>query len=329
MGVGDLLGKLFGADSGKSDTPLRAYGKLPMYAEYRRLEVSPGTPTAYSQWLDAGRLAWVNSPTKTPQGVTRPARLLLRLPDAREWIVASVWDSRDTVGRVFPFSFFVACPPEALGDSAVERFIAATALFAAFDRAHGELPQLAAGGDFYRYYGKRRIPLRAEDHADRLSRARTDAAAIDAQAWLRQISPDGKVDPGLLFGALKRRAVRWQTQSDAVDGLAISCPLVPDASIAAQVVMWLEWLGPLLARRTPWIVLPADGARPGAAAHLLLRNPMPDDFQLLTTDDAVYGFIERIGYVPTDPTGSSIVSVAEPPAGSLLHWLRENGPKPA
>ena len=100
MGVGNLLGKLFGSDANKNEALLRAYGKLPMYAEYRRLEVTPGTPTAYSQWLDAGRLAWCNAPSKTQDGQTRTTRLLIGLPDSREAIVATLWDSRDSLGRV-------------------------------------------------------------------------------------------------------------------------------------------------------------------------------------------------------------------------------------
>ena len=99
MGVGRLIGRLLGGDADKSDAILRAYGKLPLYAEYRRLEVSPGTPTAFSQWMDAGRLAWVRSPSKSETGATRPSRLLIGLPDTKEAVVASVWDSRDSFER--------------------------------------------------------------------------------------------------------------------------------------------------------------------------------------------------------------------------------------
>ena len=101
--VGNFFGKLFSgqpADEGK-DLPLRAYGKLPMYAEYRRLQVAPGTPTVYSQWMDAGRLAWVQAAAQRGEkGSMVSTRLLGKLPAQKELVVASMWDSRDNVGRI-------------------------------------------------------------------------------------------------------------------------------------------------------------------------------------------------------------------------------------
>ncbi|RMF85807.1 MAG: DUF2094 domain-containing protein, partial [Planctomycetota bacterium] len=178
MGVGEFIGKLFGGgDADKNVAVLRAYGKLPMYAEYRRLEVAPGAPSQFSQWMDAGRLAWVRSPQKSENGVTRPTRLMFRLPDAKEVVVASLWDSRDSLGRVFPFSFFIVCPPDALGANALERWASAVSIFATLERAHGELAQLGSGGDFYRLYAKRAVLLRPDDLDERVSRLLADAQA--------------------------------------------------------------------------------------------------------------------------------------------------------
>ncbi|MFQ5806265.1 MAG: hypothetical protein ACE5I3_07440, partial [Phycisphaerae bacterium] len=129
---------------GKKDTVLRAYGKLPIYAEYRRLEVSPGTPTAFSQWMDAGRLAWVRSPSKSEASTTRPSRLVIGLPGTKEAIVASVWDSRDSLGRAYPFAFFVVCPPEALGRDLLQRWVAAASIHHAFDQLYFQLHSLGS-----------------------------------------------------------------------------------------------------------------------------------------------------------------------------------------
>lgn len=327
MGVGEFLGKLFGADAGKGETILRAYGKLPMYAEYRRLEVSPGAATAFTQWLDAGRLAWVNSCAKST-GTTRASRLMLRLPDVREWIVASIWDSRDTVGRVFPFCFFAVAAPEALGDDTVERFTSALALFEEFDAAHGELTRLGAGGDFYRLYARRKLALRPDDLPARVARLRAAAAAIDARAWFRSFAPDGQIDPALWFGTLVRRGQRWVASPELSGNLAISCPLVAGAPCEAQTLLWLDWIEPLANRlgRSPWLVMPAAPAGPGAASHLLLRDPMPGDFQLLTTDAATYGYVERIGDPPPASTETGATILVEPPTGSLVEWLKKQAP---
>ncbi len=325
MGVGDLLGKLFGGEPAKGDAPLRAYGKLPMYAEYRRLELSPGAPTAFSQWMDAGRLAWVNAMSKSGAGSTRPSRLFLRLPGLREIAVASVWDSRDTVGRVFPFSFFVIASPDALGENLTERLASAMALFEAFDAAHAELNRLGAGGDFYRLYAKRRLPLRPPDVQDRAAALRSQSGGVDASVWFKSFSPDGKLDPAIWFGTLVRRGQRWKGNASLASNLAISCPMIANVSSAAQALIWLEWLEPLAAKipAIPWFVLPADASRNGASMHVALREPMPGDFQLLTSDESSYGFVERIGEMPTASTDSSSLVFVDPPTTPLGAWLRD------
>jgi hypothetical protein len=209
MGVGQLIGKLFGGEAGRNEAVLRAYGKLPIYAEYRRLELSPGTPIAFSQWLDAGRLAWVRSPSKSGASTTRPSRLMVGLPGAKEAIVASVWDSRDSLGRVFPFAFFVVCPAEALGGDLVERWVVATGIYRWFDRLYGQLHSLGSGGDFYRFYQKRSIALRPDDLAEQVEALRAAAAGIAAESWFRSVRFDGQITPATWLAGLLRRAERW------------------------------------------------------------------------------------------------------------------------
>ena len=187
--VGQFFGKLFSGQTEKNEALLRAYGKLPFYAEYRRLEVSPGTPTLFSQWLDAGRLAWARSATVSGKGALRGSRLLIQLPDTKEAVVARLWDSRDSLGRVFPFAFFIVCPPEALGAEPVARWTAALAVCECFERLHAELGQLARGGNFYKAYGKRVIPIRPDDADERSERLRRQAAAVSGREWFKAISP--------------------------------------------------------------------------------------------------------------------------------------------
>ena len=322
MGVGRLIGKLFGGDAGKHETVLRAYGKLPLYAEYRRLEVAPGAPTAFSQWMDAGRLAWVRSPAKSDAGTTRTSRLLVGLPNTKEAIVANVWDSRDSLGRVFPFAFFVVCPPATLGRDPIERWVAAASIHCAFAQLHTELHSLGSGGDFYRFYQQRVITLRPEDLAERVSKLRAQAAEIAAKPWFEALSLDGDVAPERWFAGLLHRGQRWAAQPDSLAETAISCPLAKGFSYETQVVLWLEWLGGLFKKvgKTPWLVVPTESEQSAPTLNLVIRDLLPDDYQLLTTDDRTYGFVEHLS-APPAVDADEAPEPADVTTDSLLAWL--------
>ncbi len=406
--VGNFIGKLLGQPGGAAnanEAPLRAYGKLPMYAEYRRLEVAPGAPTLFSQWMDAGRLAWVQAAAQRGEpGNVVPSRLALQLPGAKELVIASIWDSRDTVGRVFPFSFFVTCPPDALGAEPVEKWASALSIFRAFDQAHSEINIIGRGGDFYRHYRGRTVVLRPPDLADRVRSLMQQAAQIDAQAWFagaRFAARDGQATtskpqaaaapaasveqaaasspeaaapadqqpaPGApagsvaqpqpasaagapapsqpatavagasgmdgastsggvtakdWFSSLARRSARWRSQPADAAQIAVGCPLSDGPSPDAQIALWLRWLEPFArqAHRTPGMIAPAG--RDGRAGYLVLRDIMPDDFQLLTSQAADYGFVDDLSRPGTAPPDAASVV---PPQGSLLSWLASQGP---
>lgn len=324
--VGKLFGKLFSgppsADGNRAT--LRAYGKLPMYAEYRRLEVSPGTATAYSQWMDAGRLAWVQaSARREEKGAMVPSRMLVQLPGAKEVVVASLWDSRDNVGRVFPFSFFVVSALDALGRDPFQRWTSATYIFDQFDRAYGELSVLRGGGDFYRHCRGRTVLLTPEDLAERQRALLDQASKIDAQAWFTALDLPS-VTPTDWFSALVRRAARWNRQPGDMAQLAIGCPLADGISFNAQAMLWLRWIEPLAkrAKKTAWLVSPGCTNGSGCSAYLILRDLIPDDFQLLTSQARDYSFVENLAVLPSSvPDGAASVV---PPQGSLLSWLADS-----
>ena len=162
--VGQFFGKLFSGHSSPGEVILRAYGKLPLYAEYRRLEVSPGLPTMFSQWLDEGRLAWMRSSEDNAKGTTLATRVVLHWSVSREWLIANIWDSRDSLGRVFPFAFFIVCSPESLGNTLLERWTSCVAIHEFFDQAHAQLARVGTGGDFYRLYRQRAVPTQPPDY---------------------------------------------------------------------------------------------------------------------------------------------------------------------
>lgn len=329
-GIGSFLGRLFGGEGDRNQAVLRAYGKLPFYAEYRRLEVSPGTPTAFSRWLDEGRLAWVRSPTRSSAGTTRASRLLIGLPECREVVVASVWDSRDSLGRIFPFSFFVICPADALGTDPLQQWVAADAIHSLFAQLHAELHHLGSGGDFYRHYYKRAVPLRPDDADARLERLRTAAAAIPAADWFGSAGLDHSIAPADWYAGLLRRMRRWVAQPAGASELALSCPLARGAPYTVQVVLWLTWLGGLIRKsgRMPRLIVPAEEAPAPACLHLLLRDLMADDYQLLTSDEAAYGFVEHLAAVPALAPDTGPVPPVEPPSGGLLEWFARNAAVP-
>jgi hypothetical protein len=323
MGVGRFFEKLFRGDEPAGDTVVRAYGKLPMYAEYRRLEVAPGTATLFSRWMDEGRLAWAKSPTRSPHGATRPTRLMVRLPETKEAIIASVWDSRDSLGRVFPFAFFVVTPIDALGANPLVQWTAAASLHRAFDRMHGELSTLGTGGDFYRHYAKRSVPLRGEDLEERVNALYEDARQVGIEEWFGGLGLDKSVTPAAWFDGLMRRADRWRAQPPSLAEAALSCPLAAKLSYGAQLVVWLQWIGPLLQKsgRTPWIVMPAENSA-ASSVTLLIRDLLPDDFQLLTSDADAYGYVEKLAAVPAG-AGEALRAA---PGGGFLDWVIANAP---
>lgn len=311
--MGQFFGKLFASGSGRQEAVLRAYGKLPMYAEYRRLEVSPGAPTAFTEWLDEGRLAWVRGTGDGQRGSIRHSHLVLR--QQREWIVASVWDSRDSLGRLAPFSFFVACPPDALGDDWLQRYAAAFVLHQYFDQLYGGLSSVGHGTDFYRLYQKRALPLRPDDLARRSEDLRQRAQQITAATFTPSLESIAG-GAGVWFASLLEHARRWRSEAAALAELAVACPVTRSPEPAVQAVFWLHWLQSLRKSPDPApnLILPCDGGL-ARRVYLLVRDPLPGDFQLLTTDAAGYRYVQDLGAkAGADPADSAAPSGAAVPA---------------
>lgn len=333
--LGGFIRGMFGGPAKDEPPPtgdllLRAYGKLPFFPEYRRLEITPGAPTVYSQWMDAGRLAWCRSPTKSEHGVTRPSRIVLRLPECKEVVVASVWDSRDSAGRVFPFSFFVVCLPELLGNDSTEQWVAARGLHLSFDKAYAELSGFSAGGDFYRLYSRRYLPPRPADLLEQVAGLRQEAAAMPSLDWFRAWAPDGKLDPTVWFANLEKNAAGWRAGESAAN-LAVSCPLASGYSYPAQTICWLTLLSGVAGRsgKPLTFIGPGTESPEGASLHFVIRDPKPDDFQLLSSDAGRYGFVENLATVPA-PSASiepATATTAEPGV-PLLEWMYRNAAGP-
>lgn len=325
--VGQFLNKLFSgvaASSGAQIVPLRAYGKWPLYAEYRRLELAPGVSTVFSQWLDAGRLAWMHAAPRFEQPAKMAhCRLLLRLPGAKELVIASVWDSRDNVGREFPFSFFITCPPEALGADALEVFTSTVFVWDLFDGYYAELRRLTSG-DFYKAYQKRAIAPKRDDLAERVRALLELASRIDAEAWFAGLGVKDQ-NAADWFGSLVRRSQRWQQAPNAAAQLAVSCPLAAGVASDPQACIWLRWFEPFAraAGRAAWLIAPGrEHAGPGLL-HLGLRDLLPEDFQLMTAQAGEYGYVENLLRTPKSVEGGADGAAAGDPAprGSLLSWF--------
>jgi len=329
--VGQFFGKLFAGSAGKQDLVLRAYGKLPFYAEYRRLEVAPGAPTVFSQWLDEGRLTWVRATPDAARGRMRTTRLVLRWSGLEEWVVATVWDSRDNLGRLFPFTFFVTGAPAVFGEDRLQRLTACFALHELFDELHAGLHALASGGDFYRLYRQQALPARPADLAGRVEALRDQASRIAWPAWfeaaeLGDAAKPERRGPGAAAAWLadvRRRAERWAAQPGLVSELALSCPLARDATNAAQALLWLEWTATWNSSNgpEPCLMIPAVQASGPARMQVIFRQLLPSDFQLLTTDAGQYGYVENLG--PSSPGAISPESSPDPTlaSASLLEAL--------
>jgi hypothetical protein len=321
-----FLGRLFSGQSETGELLLRAYGKLPMYAEYRRLEVSPGTATTFSQWLDDGRLAWIKATVDGVRGAPRGARAVLQWPDSRECVVANVWDSRDSLGRTFPFAFFVVCPGEWLGKDWAQRWVTCAAIHAQLDEAHARLGALGMGGDFYRVYRQQAILANVADLEQRVEALRREADGFDLVKWFAAAELAGQ-SGGPWFAGLARRAGQWRSGAAVLGELGVSVPLAAGFSPEAQGVLWLDWLAALAgpAARPPSLIGPGADAAAAAAGrlHVIFRPPLPGDFQLLTEDAAGYGYVDHLATVGAGTAANAagaVVGVAAP-AGSLREAL--------
>ncbi len=317
-----FLGRLFSGQSEAGELLLRAYGKLPMYAEYRRLEVSPGTATTFSQWLDDGRLAWIKATVDGVRGAPRGARVVLQWPDSRECVVANIWDSRDSLGRSFPFAFFVVCPGEWLGKDWAQRWVMCATIHKQLDEAHTRLGALGMGGDFYNVYRQQAIIANAADLEQQVEALRRKAQALDLAEWFAAAELPGQ-SAGPWFAGVARRAGQWRSGAALLAELGVSVPLAAGFSAEAQGVLWLDWLAALAgpAARPPSLIGPGADAAGAARLHVIFRPPLPGDFQLLTEDAAGYGYVDHLINGPNAGTDAAAGIGVAAPAGGLREAL--------
>ncbi len=317
--IGNFIRGLFAGNAGGlgADLPLRAYGKLPFYAEYRRLDLAPGAPTAFSRWLDDGRLAWARALAGGALGATSGMRLALHPPGQKEWIVARVWDSRDSLGRVFPFTFFVVAPLESHAEQPLQLFVAANALLHDIERYHAEIGRLSAGGDFYAAFGKQVLPPPPADVSARADRLVHQAATltwgdwVDATGWPFPVAE-------AWFATLRRRADAWRAAPTALDEAAVAFPLIRGVAVDEQVTFWLTYLT-RLTKRELMLLWSADAHGPaGGRLFVLTRKLINEDFQLLTSDAEKYPLVDDLTPAVTASNPAAACDPdAAPPATAL------------
>jgi hypothetical protein len=153
----------------------------------------------------------------------------------REWVIARLWDSRDSLGRKFPFCFFVVCPQGDIGDGPLERLGATVHYARAFDAAWRERGSLS-GRDFAKVYGDFAIeppPERAAAETAELRRA--------AETWESGADVGDPIAIGVSAAAGRIGELR---QPGAVRRF---CGALSEAGAAeAQAAAWLSWLEPAL-----------------------------------------------------------------------------------
>ncbi|HMQ15447.1 MAG TPA: TagF domain-containing protein, partial [Phycisphaerae bacterium] len=119
------LGQLISGFFAPRDLPLRAYGKVPFAAEYRRLNAGGPAASAFCRWLDDGRAAWMQH---SDQPAVAPTRLFVRPVPRGDFVAAHIRGSHDSLGRPFPLAFFVTIPRAAVGDDPLAAWLIAPRL---------------------------------------------------------------------------------------------------------------------------------------------------------------------------------------------------------
>ncbi|NUQ50900.1 MAG: DUF2094 domain-containing protein, partial [Phycisphaerae bacterium] len=148
------LGQLISGLFAPRDLPLRAYGKVPFAAEYRRLNTGGPAASAFCRWLDDGRAAWMQH---SDQSAVAPTRLFVRPIPRGDFVAAHIRGSHDSLGRPFPLAFFVTIPRAALGDDPLAAWLIARRLDEQLAVLFDELAAVERADGFQAAFGSRRL----------------------------------------------------------------------------------------------------------------------------------------------------------------------------
>lgn len=285
--TGGLLQSLLGGPR-RVALPLSLYGKLPVYKDFLRVNVTGAEATALRAWLDRGFSRFWEADDASRDADLPPHAFLLHLPGADGAVLGRLRGSHDSGGlRRFPLALFVVQPAGKGAGRTLPllHFLGQSlpALLAA-DQA------VAAAGDVETLY-------------DRARELTLCGSIPDTQGVLAKLGDDiaGQTEAGFaraLYGPEAERlwpALRQLlTRAAGTGRLAVRLPVTQELPLVSQALLWVSVLVGPEGRRQPPVSVLLPLTEPAAGLVLLQRDLRPDDTLLFNPDCRSFEFVEDL-----------------------------------
>lgn len=276
---------------GRREAALRAFGKLPIEADFLPPLVGGDAGEWYMGWIENGRK---NYPDYGPPVASRFWLLLAPVGESHA-VVAVLKNSRDRKGREYPFTVFVTIPR-----SMISAAIPAAAhwLWATWQILEVAIETLAGVQDVGAYCSF--CQNRAVVLPEPLKPAGLAALAED---WLEQ--PTVLWLQGILGERFRPRVLAFIEQTSKCIEMArtrplgIRIPLGRTLSIAAQIDFWVDTHrlacggNPVI----PTLVFTPESSTITPYLSFVGRPPEPIDYLLLGPASSIPRFVENLGRI--------------------------------
>lgn len=292
------------------ELPLSLYGKLPVYKDFLRVNVTGPEATALRAWLDRGFSRFWEADDASRDVDLLPHGFLLHLPGAEGVVLGRLRGSHDAGGlRRFPLAVFVTQPAgkgaartlallHFLGQSlsallaADQALASATGVEALYDRAR-ELTLCGAVSD-------------SEDVLAGLGEELRDRSEADLASALYGPAADR------LWPALRRLLARGAGSGR----LAVRLPTTGELPLVTQALLWASVLVGQEARKAPPVSVMLPLTDPAAGLVLLQRELRPDDALAFNPDGRSFEFVEDLRHQV--PGAGAAEPVSDRPLAALL-----------
>ncbi len=310
-----LLSSAFSSRAAQQ-TPLRAYGKLPVDREFLRVRCDD-LPAArdYCTWLDQGFDELQRSGSR--DGARLRRHWVLQTGDhGRTWLLGGIWDSADQPSeqghqRAYPFTLFgVFRAPSRLHELASE----VGGWADVWRQCEHHFQRLSAARDRSQFTDMARglsLSLRPETNAAPGDRA-TGVGATTLTDWMAGVPGlDGTVEA--LTASLQRDLLDFRKSAGRVP-VIWRLPVNVNMDIMGQLGIWMAWLDRNLGQCAIELALyvPADTTDGKAAVSVCFRRPRPEDLGCLAleADSEAASRKPRVGLTTNgDPPSGEIVAL--------------------
>jgi hypothetical protein len=346
----------------KPDGTLRWFGKLPTYSDYYRgpqpQRIAVGDPGSnggdawaieFNDWVMKGyeiyhtrasNSAAGGSPAGHRHGTPRlpVSGCVLRLPKSGMTVLASIQDyGGDAANRPFPLCFYVGLPTAQWPGPTSDGLAGAIRVLGQLMGLRREVIRFCnTPGRFESVFGNRDLELdgiNGDTHDNGWIR---QAAAISMTDWLaaarsgggqgsevggRDLNPDTWCQLALRWGEHIRRLESPEFNP------TLSFPLAAGLGWEVQTAGWIRWLESRmdLKRRTLSLIVTDEPAEAPARLVVIAREPMADDFLLLTRLGGTLPYLDDLSVVrDEEPAETQPPSAEDAQPGAAVPHVCEN-----